>query len=361
MSQISIVSPWFIAAVAALSVLAGWATWRNRRRPVVRIATAGLSIVLVTSTAAASINAYYEYIPRVADLTGRSARLGVSTARARRLAWEAGLPDPVRPRQVLTHGIVEHVDIPPTVSHFRARRAQVYLPPAWFATPRPALPVLELLHGTPGSPNDWTRGAGIDVMVDEWAGRHAGVAPIVVMPDVNGSFTADTECTDGVAGNAESYLAVDVPAWTIASLGASPDRASWAIGGLSEGGFCSVLLSLRHADRYATSLDFGGLDEPTWHGGALRLLHGSRAALLAHQPSFLFSHMRSGPPIAFWFEDGHHNVTTPAVADMSRMAARNGFQNKLVLLPSGRHTFRLWHRCMSDALDWTMGRLGLTA
>jgi S-formylglutathione hydrolase FrmB len=359
MSQISIVSPWFLATVVVLSVLALWATWRGRRRPVVRIGAGGLSIVLIAMTAAASVNAYYEYIPRVADLTGRSARLGVSPAMARRLAWEAGLPDPVRPRPALAHGIVQHVDIPPTVSHFRARKAQVYLPPAWFASPRPALPVLELLHGTPGSPNDWTRGAGVDVMVDEWAGRHGGMAPIVVMPDVNGSFTGDTECTDGAAGNAESYLAVDVPAWTISALGASADRSSWAIGGLSEGGFCSVLLSLRHPDRYATSLDFGGLDEPTWHGGALRLLRGSHEALQAHQPDYLFARVRaSGPPIAFWFEDGHHNVTTPAVAELSRLATTNGFDNKLVLLPTGRHTFRLWHRCMADALDWTMGRLG---
>ena len=86
----------------------------------------------------------------------------------------------------------------------------MYLPPAWFAHPRPALPVLELLHGTPGSPNDWTRGASIDVLVDRWAARHGGRAPIVIMPDVNGGFLADTECADGVAGNAETYLVVDV-------------------------------------------------------------------------------------------------------------------------------------------------------
>ena len=37
------------------------------------------------------------------------------------------------------------------------------------------------------------------------------MAPIIVMPDENGSFTNDTECVDGPRGNAETYITVDVP------------------------------------------------------------------------------------------------------------------------------------------------------
>src|SRR5205807_1757987 len=119
------------------------------------------------------------------------------------------------PAPRLQHGLVERVRIAGVVSGFRARSAQVYLPPAWFAVPRPALPVIELLHGTPGMPEDWTRAGLADVIADHWAALHGGWAPIIVMPDINGSFTADTECVDGREGRAETYVAVDVPMWVI--------------------------------------------------------------------------------------------------------------------------------------------------
>ena len=105
-----------------------------------------------------------------------------------------------------SHGAVILADIPGRSSGFHPRRAQVYLPPAWFTSPRPHLPVIELLHGTPGGPADWTRAADADVTAERWAAKHDGVAPIIVMPDVNGAFWADTECVNGTAGNATPYL-----------------------------------------------------------------------------------------------------------------------------------------------------------
>src|SRR5258708_2954178 len=103
-------------------------------------------------------------------------------------------------------GMVGRVVIAPTVSGFRARPAQVYLPPAWFARPRPRLPVVELLHGTPGMPEDWTRAGQADVTADRWAAGHRGVAPVIVMPDPNGGFMSDTECVDLPQARADTYL-----------------------------------------------------------------------------------------------------------------------------------------------------------
>src|SRR5437764_13987889 len=97
-------------------------------------------------------------------------------------------------------GIVVSIDIPGRSSGFQARPAQVYLPPAWFDHPRPKLPVVVLLHGTPGTPADWVDGGMAKVTADRWASGHGGVAPIVVMPDVNGSAFADTECVDSARG-----------------------------------------------------------------------------------------------------------------------------------------------------------------
>ena len=85
--------------------------------------------------------------------------------------------------------------IPGTRSGFAARTAQAYLPPIWFARDRPKLPVVMLLHGTPGAPTDWTDGGLAPATADAWAAQRGGVAPVLVMPDINGSLDGDSECS----------------------------------------------------------------------------------------------------------------------------------------------------------------------
>ena len=140
-----------------------------------------------------------------------------------------------------TRGTVIQFRMPGTVSRFNARVGQVYLPPAWFQTPRLQLPVIELLHGSPGDPADWTRAGYADVAADAYARTHHGIAPIIVMPDVNGrEWWHDSECVNGPMGNAEQYLTVDVRNAVVRKLGARRQGSAWSIAGLSEGGSCAA-------------------------------------------------------------------------------------------------------------------------
>jgi S-formylglutathione hydrolase FrmB len=252
-------------------------------------------------------------------------------------------------------------DIPGRTSGFPARRAQIYLPPAWFVSPRPHLPVIELLHGTPGGPADWTRAADADVTAERWAANHGGLAPIIVMPDVNGSFWADTECVNGTAGNAETYLTQDVPTWAIAHLHAAPARGSWAIAGASEGGYCALMLALRHPTRYSTFADFSGLSRPTASGGALSLVRGSRTQLDAYQPAKLLSRYQ-GPALAGWFSvGGSDGGTTRAVVNMASKAKAHGISTRLTVMPGAHHTWRVWRSAYADAWPWLAIQLGATS
>src|SRR3954469_13377515 len=83
------------------------------------------------------------------------------------------------------------------------------------------LPVLMLISGTPGVPFDWLRGGGALALANAWAISHGGDAPIMVLPDANGSSWGDTECVDGPRGRAETYLTVDVPAFLRARFDAA--------------------------------------------------------------------------------------------------------------------------------------------
>ena len=301
----------------ALMAVVAWISWPRRRLPAVAAASVLLVLVVLCAT-----NDYFAYVPSVAALLGERAR---DQASVREVVLATRLASGHRSLRRAHRGMVELVDIPPLLSGFKARSAQVYLPPAWFEDPRPVLPVVELLHGTPGAPEDWTRAGGADVTADRWAETHDGLAPIIVMPDLNGGFLADTECIDIGGRRAETYLASDVPRWVESSLGAATSPKSWVIAGSSEGGYCALDLALRHPDRYRSFVDLSGLDRPTFPGGAVAALRGSRRSLEEHTPEvFLLTHPLM-QPLAGWFEvGGTDGGNTTAARRMAHLLRRLG-------------------------------------
>src|SRR5690348_7224265 len=142
--------------------------------------------------------------------------------------------------------------IPGVTSRFAARRAVIYLPPILRTQPHLRLPLLVLLHGTPGGPSDWTELGRLRSTADAFAATNGGRAPVIVMPDINGSPRGDSECIQVLGASIERYLTVDVPRWVRTHLPVNPDQRHWAIGGSSEGGTCGLMLSLRHPAMYPT-------------------------------------------------------------------------------------------------------------
>ena len=154
--------------------------------------------------------------------------------------------------------------IPATKSQFRARNAIVYLPPAALSKRPPALPVMVMFAGQPGSPGRYFGASGIADYMNSFASKHHGLAPIVVSPDQNGGDTKNSLCADtDKYGKAETYLTQDVPNWIKRMLPADTNHAHWAIGGFSQGGTCSVQLGLRHPNLFAMMLPSSSELEPT--------------------------------------------------------------------------------------------------
>ncbi|HET7486789.1 MAG TPA: alpha/beta hydrolase-fold protein [Acidimicrobiales bacterium] len=341
-----------VAAVAAVLAVV-------RRRA--RIGWMVLAVVSCLLGTAATVNRYFGYLPNVGSVLGQRASDQVSARSVRALRQSlvsAGPGDQAVPLPL--RGKVELVSIPPTVSGFRARHAQVYLPPAWFTSPRPALPVIELLHGTPGTPEDWTRAGRADVAADAFAATRGGRAPIIVMPDVNGGFTRDSECVDRPGDRAETYLTTDVPQYAVQALGANPDRRAWTIAGSSEGGYCAVDLGLRHADRYAAVVDLSGLDRPTYPGGAHRLF-ATRRDQRDHQPLVLLADRTPPRQFAMWLTAGTaESGNLRAVKRVAAAARRRGVEVHLTVVPGGRHTWGLWRRAFRDLLPVVADRAGVS-
>ena len=337
-----------------------------------------LSSVFVTLAMAGTlINQHYAYFPTAASLFGQVAvdEMPLSRLAALTRVVPAGVADrwdgkpPTADETALevaatasltrrSHGAVVTVDLPARRSGFAHRNAVVYLPPAWFTRPRPALPVIMMLTGTPSLVSDWTRAAHADQIADEYAVAHHGWAPILVFPDPNGSNLGDTECVDSPQGNAETYLTEDVPGDIVALFGSAP--TPWAVAGLSEGGMCAALLTARRPDVFSAFADFSGEPGPVVghdHGATMRLLFGgSKARWRDHDPLTLLGRRRYDGHAA-WFEVGRNDRGPLAAARRLDAAAREAGMTTNLVVRSGKHNFTFWSDAFRHSLPWLVSWL----
>ncbi len=191
-------------------------------------------------------------------------------------------------------GTVGTADIPGLQSHFHARPAWVYEPPAARTANPPRLPVLIAISGEPGSPSDVFIAGGLQAKLDAIARSHLGVAPIVVVPDQLGSFRNNTMCLDSPKGNSATYVTVDVRSWVLRHLPVSADRRDWAVGGFSQGATCAVQFASEDPQLFgsflAISPELGPLDYTIAHT-VKESFGGSRAAFDAAQPVAIMRRM----------------------------------------------------------------------
>ncbi|WP_072801738.1 alpha/beta hydrolase [Rhodococcoides yunnanense] len=325
-----------------------------------------LAAILVVLTAAAHVNLVFAAYPTVATVLGVDDvdRISLSDVPGPRAQVVTG--DPLdaawtAPSTMPSGGKLTSVTIPPTVSSFSARPAEVYLPPSYFADPRPLLPVLVLLAGQPGGPDDWLEGGKLTATMDAFARDHGGLAPVVVVADATGSTLANPLCVDSALGNVATYLSQDVPNWIKSNLQVDPDPRSWIIGGLSYGGTCSIQMATNHSDVYRTFLDLSGQLEPTL-GDRSRTVNeafgGNEAAFVAINPLDLLKTKKYPDSGGAFVVGADDNDYKPGQQTMYQAAKAAGMDVRYDEVPGG-HSFAVWSKGLELELPWLMQRVGL--
>ncbi|WP_375500410.1 alpha/beta hydrolase [uncultured Jatrophihabitans sp.] len=253
--------------------------------------------------------------------------------------------------------------IPGGSTGFAPRPAVIYLPPAAQTHPSERFPVLLLLHGTKGGPTNWDTSGRAAEALNRFAATHGGKAPVVLMPDINGSLHDDTECIRTTrGGNVERYLLDVVPAWIRTHLPVSASARSWGVEGASEGGTCAMVLALRASRTFSFVGDFSGLRRPTVGdtddpaATIARLFGGSRTAYDAHDPTVLLRRHRY-PRLSAWLECGASD--TAVVADQRAVGAlaRRSLHAVHTSTTPGRHSWSVWRTAFASALPrfWARG------
>lgn len=264
---------------------------------------------------------------------------------------------PAAPR--VDRGTLRTVSIPAVHSGFAARTTVVYVPAQARRSNAP-LPVVMLLGGNPSTPRDWVADWHIAPFVDQFAAAHHGQAPIVVMPDENGTYRGDTECVDSSRGDAERYLTVDVPDYVRAHYRVRPAR--WAIAGVSEGGMCATVLALRHPTQFGAFANMSGLARPTIGERdregltVATLFDGSQQAFDSHDALWLLAHHRY-PGLSGWLGAGRSDTdVVQAQTQLAAAAQRAGVPITRSAVP-GAHGIGLWLRMLPAVFDWIWPRV----
>lgn len=204
-------------------------------------------------------------------------------------------------------------------SQFKHRGELVYLPPAYFASnPPPALPTVMMIGGQFNTAADWIRAANAVGTIDDFAARNGGNAPVLVFADSGGAFNNDTECVNGVRGNAADHLTRDVVPYMVEHFGVSDDPANWGVVGWSSGGTCALNLTVKYPELFSTFVDIDGDFAPNAGTKAqtiARLFGGDAAAYDEWDPSTVIAEHGPYEGVAGWFavsEPGSMPVITGA-------------------------------------------------
>ncbi|MFJ6679590.1 alpha/beta hydrolase [Microbacterium sp. NPDC091382] len=351
---------WVVAGFAgvALSFASLWrATWR-------RAVSSVVAALLFAGTAAMGVNIDFGQYPTIGSALGISSideglpHIAKAREDASSIAsWRA-------PSDMPSRGTLSSVHIPGTVSHFETRPAVVYLPPAALVHNPPRLPVLIMMSGQPGSPQDPLVTDHLRERLDEYASAHRGLAPIVVSPDQLGSPGTNPMCLDSErAGNSATYLTVDVPHWIRTHLNPTLAPGSWGVGGASQGGTCSIQLGAAHPELFDAILDASGQQYPGLGSYTKTITEGFGGDLHAFdaaQPSTIMAaHAPYKDTIAVFGVGAMDNRFMPGVKILAEDARAAGMSTHYIEVPNTAHDAHAWAAIFAHGLPLIAAHWGL--
>ena len=362
-----------------LILIFGALIWRAlaARRAAFRVLAGCLAFVPAMAFGVLAVNKYYDYYQTwgalIADLTNRGVEAAsqVPAVTFASGAQQATL-DGSRGRlvQAQRQGYLLRLMVTGPRSHL-TRAAYVYLPPQYF---EPAyrtyrFPVIELIHGQPGEPQDWITVVGVTHTFDTLLEDKAAQPAVLVMPDANGSRAVSLQCLNQAGGPQDlTYLAVDLPAHIARILRVQPPGSAWGVAGYSEGGFCAANIALRYPYRYGSAGVLSGYFKPSDNQLAdpSRLVSPFNGNIRLAEQNTPLVEIQDLPATEviprFWLASG--------AADQQGVADAEGFWQALrvrqpdvplTLTPGAGHTLAAWRAEVPSMLTWMTPSLARAA
>lgn len=319
--------------LAAVGVSVLWNRARGWRRHLLRGTALLACVVTSAAVAAAWVNRQVDFLPSWSPGSPVAAAAGEPVA--------AAGPASGRVVSVTVAGRASGLTLP----------MYVYLPPGYNAGSSVRYPVVEALHGYPGSPAQWLHDLTAPQILDREITMGRMTPAVVLFPYQTPEPLMDTECTDLVhSAHAETFLTEDVPAFARRHFRVRPEQSSWGLIGYSAGGYCATDLLLRHPRQYAAAASLSGYTDP-----GIRVGDGSERT--SYNIVWRLRHLPV-PAVALYLgcarDDAGALGSTAAIAH----AARRPLSVTTAYVSGGGHSGLTWRAMEAPAFDWLSTWLG---
>jgi poly(3-hydroxybutyrate) depolymerase len=314
----------------------------------VKILCGTVSIVVAMTGGIAAVNHYYGYYTTWgqlwADFNGGSGGLGTIQAMTSESSIQSGR--------------IGWVNLAGKVSGYY-RRGLVYLPPQYgeakYAQVR--FPVVELFHGTPGTPLTWETVLKIGQVADSLIAKHLMGPMVLVMPAINGRGHDYQDCVNGPTINDDTYVTKDVRTDMFIRYRVSRDPYEWGLAGYSSGGFCAANLALRHRESFGAAAIINGYFRAA-DGPAGAALRSDQALEAANSPLYEAERLKAdgGPLPAFWVAAGVNDKADYPPATTFTSALDRLQQVPFIKLNAG-DTANAWTAALPSSLTWLWQQL----
>jgi enterochelin esterase-like enzyme len=337
-----------------------------------RILAACLAFIPAMMFGVAAVNKYYDYYQNwnaaVSDLTNQSVQAAADEPDGTdRPGMHFGtlLGQTIDTGLAAQQGFTLRLKVPGKASHL-TRTVFIYLPPQYFRAGyrRYHFPVIELIHGFPGNPQDWITVLGVNSTLNSLVGQGLAKPTVLVIPDANGGLGISLQCLNQWHGpQDDTYLSHDVPDYLSRALRVRPPGGGWGIAGYSEGGFCAANLGLQHGRIFSYAGILSGYFKPS----ANQLTHPSRTVspfrgrkqARLNTPVDLVQSLPPRQPVAqFWIGAGGNDGNDLRAAQIFRQLLQ--LRQPVVhisLVPHAGHTMYTWRMLLPQMLAWMTPRL----
>lgn len=364
----------FLVLIVAFVALIWWLL--VAKQVVFRVLAACLAFIPAMLFGVAAVNKYYDYYQSwssaYSDFSGQNTQNAQlpGTAAGASAKFSSFLGSEIDQSVAAQDGYTLHLTVHGDLSRI-TRSVYIYLPPQYF---QPAyrsyrFPAIELIHGFPGTPQDWITVAGVTAMMQNLVGSGQAKPAVLVMPDASGGRAISLQCLNQFHGPQDAtFLAEDLPIGIARTLRVQPPGAAWGIAGYSEGGFCAANLGLQYGNVFSYSGVLSGYFAPSDNqlGTPPRPVSpfgGNQAVARENTPLDLITAL---PPSArvpeFWIGVGssdRSDLRSAQIFEQLVSVRQPGVTLKVVA--GGGHTMFTWRALLPPMLEWMTPKLAAAA
>jgi enterochelin esterase-like enzyme len=361
----------FLILIAVFGALVWWLI--VAKQLVFRILAACVAFIPAMMFGVAAVNKYYDYYQNwnaaISDLTnqGVQAAVDVPGNAAGRPGVKFGtfLGQSIDTGLAAQAGVTVRLIVRGKLSHID-RKTYVYLPPQYFqpSFQNYRFPVLELIHGFPGNPQNWITVLSVNSTLNSMIGQGTAKPAVLVMPDANGGRGISLQCLNQWRGpQDDTFLSLDLPDYISSQLRVQPPGRGWGIAGYSEGGFCAANMGLQHGNVFSYAGVLSGYFKPTdnqlTNPSRMVSAFRTRRQARANTPIDLAQSLPIRRHIAsFWLGTGGQSKNDVRNSENFQQLLQNRQPVvQLKIIPGGGHTMYTWRLLLPQLLSWITPRL----